>query len=65
MCSKSLLFAECHSYFQTTSHSKVSVESTGALPGDVLVVEAIRVLKDKCIRLRNYLSETEELQRAL
>eukprot|EP00056_Hartaetosiga_gracilis_P017700 m.8194 g.8194 ORF g.8194 m.8194 type:complete len:83 (+) comp6041_c0_seq2:988-1236(+) len=38
----------------------VQVESTGALPPDVLVVEALGILKEKCIRLMQNIESVEE-----
>ncbi len=45
------------------SFSAVSVESTGALPSDVLVLEAIKVLRNKCDKLRLFIAANPQAQR--
>ena len=35
----------------------VSIESTGALPSDVLMIESIKVLKNKCQVLLNQINK--------
>lgn len=66
MCPGSRVYAFCLMFVEATWEfirfclSPVSVESTGVLPPDVLVSEAIKVLMGKCQR---FLDELKSIQK--
>ncbi len=52
------LSTQCYTnHFSSPPLSVVSVESSGALPPDTLMVEAIKVLREKCTHFLDELNE--------